>query len=263
MPRTGGPEGEQLFPIIPVGPPPADLLSPAYQQWRTNARHIRAHNRVSQRLSRLHRELDDYRDVFIVDGNGMGVNVLARPRAGGPAGFPLPFALLRGSASNKLRVQAGVLYGPSVVAGIGDGASEVFPTIGGTLPIYDSGAPEITVPVSASYGYAYIKLVFDPVVVEADGEFYVDGLELASADVQTLSALPTDATAASCDPVTGEPSQGIAYKTLGLIRIASGATAPDVIQISYGNWYLQTCADGDIVIYEPNYLAQTVNVTNA
>lgn len=263
MARTGGPEGELVLPVATPGPPPGNPLSPEFQTWRRNAISAKRQNAVTGALKGLHRSLDPYRDLRIRTGDGQYIHVLALHGAGGPVEFGLPFALVQGSEVGKLKVSPGVLSGPSVTAGV-DPAGEFFPTIGGTTThIYEDGASQITVPTSGAWGKVYIELIFDPTVLEADGEYYVDGLELVSAEVKTGSNLPGDASAASCDPVTGEPTQGKAYKTLALIR-RQGSNAPvEVRQVSYGNWYLQTCDDGNIVIYEPNYVAQTVNLAQA
>jgi hypothetical protein len=264
MPRTGGPEPELILPIAKVGPAPLNVLSPEYQAHQSAARRADAHNKVSGGLKSLHSSLNHYRDMRIRTGDGRYIHVLAFYGSGDGSTFGLAFALVPGSAANKLRVSPGVLSGPCVSAGVGDGESEFFPTIGGTTKhIYEDDADEITVPVSSNFGRVYMDIRTDPIVSEGYGEFYVSGLELERAEVKTASSLPNDHVAASCNSTTGTPTQGRAYKTIALIRRRTSDAPVEFIQISYGNWHLQTCEDGNITIHEPNYVNQTVNITQA
>jgi hypothetical protein len=168
--------------------------------------------------------------------------------------FPLPFTVSP-SGETTVRIRPGMLSGPSVPAGVGEGRAEIELSIGG-VPLHLD--PDFEVGASEEWQYLYVKMMFSPIVIEADGEYRMGGLELQTPTVE-IGQLPNTARFAEVDAVTGETTDGETVKTLALIR----AKPRVVIQLSYGNWYLQTCKDdqyGHITIYEPTYLNQTVQV---
>jgi hypothetical protein len=250
-------------PPIHPGPPPAD--GQRFLEWQGQAVNFLALSATRQAAGDMQEMLARYTHQIITAADGRQFGVLAENVGAAPSTLPsLPFTVSAGGTEpNHITVWPGVVSGPSVTAGVGNGSGEYFPRISGT-PLPDS--PVMTVAQGSAWRYVIMTLDTDPVANETDGEYILIGLNLTAATISMVSSLPTDTRVAEVDPVTGNTTPGKAVKTLALVRYHTTDPEADpslqIIQISVGNWYLQTC-EGDLVIFEPNYVAQILNVTEA